>query len=160
MKTSFCCIASSRQLSLSYIVSGERYEYAKKLKSAVIQLQTVGLALGKLEMEKRAAIDMENYDKAKLTIESMNKTSSFSLTLGLMLIPYANGATLFTKLDVKEADWHIRLDEESSKLKNYDHSLRQAPMATSPIWTKGQQRDFPAEDHRGTSWSEQHYKCR
>ena len=27
-----------------------------------------------------------------------------------------NGARLFTKLDVKEAYWHIRLDEESSKL--------------------------------------------
>ncbi|XP_068203102.1 centrosomal protein of 104 kDa [Palaemon carinicauda] len=44
----------------------ERYEYANKLKDAVTQLQKAGERLGKYEIEKRHAIENENFDRAKL----------------------------------------------------------------------------------------------
>ncbi|XP_053379398.1 centrosomal protein of 104 kDa-like isoform X2 [Mercenaria mercenaria] len=44
----------------------ERYEYAKKLKHTIGELQKVGEKLGKYEVEKRQAVENEDYDKAKL----------------------------------------------------------------------------------------------
>ncbi|XP_069990312.1 centrosomal protein of 104 kDa isoform X3 [Penaeus vannamei] len=44
----------------------QRYEYANKLKSAVTQLRAAGERLGKYELEKRHAIENENFDRAKL----------------------------------------------------------------------------------------------
>ncbi|XP_064642037.1 centrosomal protein of 104 kDa-like isoform X2 [Lineus longissimus] len=44
----------------------ERYDYAKKLKTAITELQKVGERLGKYEVEKRQAVENEDYDKAKL----------------------------------------------------------------------------------------------
>ena len=44
----------------------ERYEYANKIKATVPLLRTAGERLGKYEIEKRHAIDNENFERAKL----------------------------------------------------------------------------------------------
>lgn len=43
----------------------ERYDFAKKLKQAIADLQKVGERLGRYEVEKRCAIEKEDYDLAK-----------------------------------------------------------------------------------------------
>ena len=48
------------------IIVEERYDYAKKLKLTISELQKVGEKLGKYEAEKRQAVENEDYDKAKL----------------------------------------------------------------------------------------------
>ncbi|KAK8741396.1 hypothetical protein OTU49_002199 [Cherax quadricarinatus] len=50
-------------------VREKRYEYANKLAAAVSQLRTAGERLGKYEIEKRHAIDTENYERAKIKKE-------------------------------------------------------------------------------------------
>lgn len=47
-------------------VMQERYDYAKRLKQGIVELQKVGERLGKYEVEKRQAVEAEDYDKAKL----------------------------------------------------------------------------------------------
>ena len=49
-----------------------------------------------------------------------------------------NKAKLFSKLDVKEAYWHVRLDEVSSKLTTMITPFGRFRWA-SPIWSEGQQ---------------------
>ena len=44
------------------------------------------------------------------------KRERYRLTTFDDVLPNLNQAKLFTKMDVKEAFWHVRLDEESSKL--------------------------------------------
>lgn len=51
----------------------ERFDYAKKLKSAITELQKVGEKLGKYEVEKRQAVENEDYDKAKLKKVQMDE---------------------------------------------------------------------------------------
>ncbi|KAK3104885.1 hypothetical protein FSP39_012411 [Pinctada imbricata] len=51
----------------------ERFDYAKKLKNAISELQKVGEKLGKFEVEKRQAIENEDYDKAKLKKVQMDE---------------------------------------------------------------------------------------
>lgn len=51
----------------------ERYEYAKKLKHTIQELQKVGEKLGKYEVEKRQAVENEDYDKAKLKKAQMDE---------------------------------------------------------------------------------------
>lgn len=51
----------------------ERYEYAKKLKHTISELQKVGEKLGKYEVEKRQAVENEDYDKAKLKKVQMDE---------------------------------------------------------------------------------------
>ncbi|XP_044092930.1 centrosomal protein of 104 kDa isoform X3 [Neovison vison] len=46
-------------------VQKERYDYAKKLKQAIADLQKVGERLGRFEVEKRCAVEREDYDLAK-----------------------------------------------------------------------------------------------
>lgn len=46
-------------------VRAEQYEYAKKLKQAIADLQKVGERLGRYEVEKRCAVDKEDYDLAQ-----------------------------------------------------------------------------------------------
>ncbi|XP_078281317.1 centrosomal protein of 104 kDa-like isoform X5 [Rhinoraja longicauda] len=46
-------------------VKHERYDFAKKLKQAIADLQKVGERLGCYEVEKRCAIEKEDYDLAK-----------------------------------------------------------------------------------------------
>ncbi|ELT95484.1 hypothetical protein CAPTEDRAFT_170133 [Capitella teleta] len=54
-------------------VLDEKYDYAKKLKSAIQDLQKVGEKLGKYEVEKRQAVENEDYDKAKLKKVQMDE---------------------------------------------------------------------------------------
>uniref|UniRef100_A0A1B6L5S4 UVR domain-containing protein n=1 Tax=Graphocephala atropunctata TaxID=36148 RepID=A0A1B6L5S4_9HEMI len=46
-------------------VQDERFEYARKLKSAMVELRAAGERLGKLEIGKKQAIIHEDYSKAK-----------------------------------------------------------------------------------------------
>ncbi|XP_069775157.1 centrosomal protein of 104 kDa isoform X2 [Narcine bancroftii] len=46
-------------------VKHEHYDFAKKLKQAIADLQKVGECLGRYEVEKRCAIEKEDYDLAK-----------------------------------------------------------------------------------------------
>jgi len=46
-------------------VTTERFEYAKKIKSAIGELREAGLILGSLEMEKQIYADTGQYDEAK-----------------------------------------------------------------------------------------------
>ncbi|XP_010120216.1 PREDICTED: centrosomal protein of 104 kDa [Chlamydotis macqueenii] len=52
-------------------VHHERYDYAKKLKQAIADLQKVGERLGRYEVEKRYAVEKEDYDLAKKKKEQM-----------------------------------------------------------------------------------------
>ncbi|CAG9766448.1 unnamed protein product [Ceutorhynchus assimilis] len=45
-------------------VINERFEYAIKLKNAMLKLRTAGEKLGKYELEKRHAIELEDYERA------------------------------------------------------------------------------------------------
>ncbi|XP_036918002.1 centrosomal protein of 104 kDa [Sturnira hondurensis] len=46
-------------------VQQERYDFAKRLKQAIADLQKVGERLGRYEVEKRRAVEREDYDLAK-----------------------------------------------------------------------------------------------
>ncbi|XP_049826748.1 centrosomal protein of 104 kDa isoform X2 [Aethina tumida] len=46
-------------------VISERFEYARKLKHAMLSLKTAGEKLGKYELEKRHAIEKEDYERAR-----------------------------------------------------------------------------------------------
>lgn len=46
-------------------VEEERFEYASKLKVAMENLRKAGERLGKYELEKKYAIALEDYDRAK-----------------------------------------------------------------------------------------------
>ncbi|XP_009868127.1 PREDICTED: centrosomal protein of 104 kDa [Apaloderma vittatum] len=52
-------------------VHHECYDYAKKLKQAIADLQKVGECLGRYEVEKRYAIEKEDYDLAEVKKQQM-----------------------------------------------------------------------------------------
>ncbi|OXB78116.1 UNVERIFIED_CONTAM: hypothetical protein H355_007258 [Colinus virginianus] len=52
-------------------VHQEHYDYAKKLKQAIADLQKVGERLGRYEVEKRCAVEKEDYDLAKKKKQQM-----------------------------------------------------------------------------------------
>ncbi|XP_068096589.1 centrosomal protein of 104 kDa isoform X1 [Hyperolius riggenbachi] len=54
-------------------VRQERYDYAKKLKQAIADLQKVGERLGRYEVEKRCAVEKEDYDLAKQKKQQMEE---------------------------------------------------------------------------------------
>ncbi|KAK2105748.1 hypothetical protein P7K49_015262 [Saguinus oedipus] len=54
-------------------VQKERYDYAKKLKQAIADLQKVGECLGRYEVEKRCAVEKEDYDLAKEKKQQMEQ---------------------------------------------------------------------------------------
>lgn len=47
------------------IFQDERFEYARKLKVSIEKLREAGEKLGKYDLEKRHAIDMEDYERAR-----------------------------------------------------------------------------------------------
>uniref|UniRef100_A0ABI8ANC5 TOG domain-containing protein n=1 Tax=Felis catus TaxID=9685 RepID=A0ABI8ANC5_FELCA len=57
-------------------VQKERYDYAKKLKQAIADLQKVGERLGRYEVEKRCAVEKEDYDRAKEKQQQMERFRS------------------------------------------------------------------------------------
>ncbi|XP_056400330.1 centrosomal protein of 104 kDa [Hyla sarda] len=54
-------------------VQHEHYDYAKKLKQAIADLQKVGERLGRYEVEKRCAVEKEDYDLAKQKKQQMEE---------------------------------------------------------------------------------------
>ncbi|XP_053546383.1 LOW QUALITY PROTEIN: centrosomal protein of 104 kDa [Bombina bombina] len=54
-------------------VRHEQYDYAKKLKQAIADLQKVGERLGRYEVEKRCAVEKEDYDLAKQKKQQMEE---------------------------------------------------------------------------------------
>ncbi|XP_066463391.1 centrosomal protein of 104 kDa isoform X2 [Eleutherodactylus coqui] len=54
-------------------VHHENYDYAKKLKQAIVDLQKVGERLGRYEVEKRCAVEKEDYDTAKQKKQQMEE---------------------------------------------------------------------------------------
>lgn len=46
------------------IFLGERFEYARKLKQGMETLRSAGEKLGKYDLEKKHAIELEDYEKA------------------------------------------------------------------------------------------------
>ncbi|NWU93815.1 CE104 protein, partial [Upupa epops] len=52
-------------------VCHEHYDYAKKLKQAIADLEKVGERLGRYEVEKRCAVEKEDYDLAKQKKQQM-----------------------------------------------------------------------------------------
>ncbi|KAF5298712.1 hypothetical protein FQA39_LY11722 [Lamprigera yunnana] len=58
-------IIREMELKKHLAVLGERFEYARKLKQTVEKLRVAGERLGKYDLEKRHAIEMEDYEKAK-----------------------------------------------------------------------------------------------
>ncbi len=51
----------------------ERFELAKKIKQAILDLQKVGERLGKYEVEKRRALENEDFDLAQQKKEQMEE---------------------------------------------------------------------------------------
>lgn len=51
----------------------ERFEYARKLKQAMESLRAVGEKLGKYELEKRHAIELEDYERARQKKNQMDE---------------------------------------------------------------------------------------
>ncbi|XP_017773624.1 PREDICTED: centrosomal protein of 104 kDa isoform X2 [Nicrophorus vespilloides] len=57
-------IIREMELKKHVAVINERFEYARKLKQAMEQLKEAGGKLGKYELEKRHAIELEDYERA------------------------------------------------------------------------------------------------
>lgn len=55
----------SQDHSFLYIFIDERFEYARKLKTAITKLHQAGEKLGKMETAKKQAVQQEDYSKAK-----------------------------------------------------------------------------------------------
>lgn len=51
----------------------ERFEYARKLKHAMESLRVAGERLGKYELEKRHAIELEDYERARQKKNQMDE---------------------------------------------------------------------------------------
>ncbi|KAF7267295.1 hypothetical protein GWI33_019484 [Rhynchophorus ferrugineus] len=69
-------------------VINERFEYARKLKQAMLTLRTAGEKLGKYELEKRHAIELEDYEKAmhkKNQIEQFRRETFQELSIDELL---------------------------------------------------------------------------
>ena len=58
-----------------------------------------------------------------------------------------NGAKLFTKLDVKEAYWYVRLDDKSSQLTTMITPFGRSRWLRLPIWTESFKRNFSTKDN-------------
>lgn len=55
------------------VFSDERFEYARKLKHAMESLRVAGEKLGKYELEKRHAIELEDYERARQKKNQMDE---------------------------------------------------------------------------------------
>ncbi|XP_043197628.1 centrosomal protein of 104 kDa-like [Amphibalanus amphitrite] len=75
MYTDYEAVKWMRKLEARKAVAAkhERFDYAQNCKDAVELLQKAGLRLGKYEIEKRLAIEEENYDKAKQKKEHIDE---------------------------------------------------------------------------------------
>ena len=53
--------------------SDEKFDEAKRLKQAITELQKIGERLARYDIEKRQAIDEEDYEKAKIKKQQMQQ---------------------------------------------------------------------------------------
>ena len=61
------------------------------------------------------------------------------------VLPKLKKAKVFSKLDVKEAYWHVRLNEKSSKLTTMTNHIWSVPLEKTSFWIQGLNRDFPTQ---------------
>ncbi|XP_030760199.1 centrosomal protein of 104 kDa [Sitophilus oryzae] len=115
-------------------VINERFEYARKLKHAMLMLRSAGEKLGKYELEKRHAIEMEDYERAmrkKNQIEQFRKETFQELAIEELL--ETSGACPKNDECLEEPDNNkhllspiiMRSDRRSSS-PNQTHMLQQA----------------------------------
>jgi len=56
-----------------FIIKAEKYDEAKRLKQAISELYKIGERLARYDIEKRQAIEEEDYEKAKLKKQQMQE---------------------------------------------------------------------------------------
>ncbi|EDV23945.1 uncharacterized protein TRIADDRAFT_57690 [Trichoplax adhaerens] len=98
-------------------VLAERYEYAKKLKYAISELQKAADRLGRYEMEKRRAIEIEDYDSAKakkITMDEYRLQVYRELNLRELLELQPNRTTDRSMLD------NVMKESSEAKTQNQD----------------------------------------
>uniref|UniRef100_A0A8B9FXM6 Centrosomal protein of 104 kDa n=1 Tax=Amazona collaria TaxID=241587 RepID=A0A8B9FXM6_9PSIT len=101
-------------------VHHERYDYAKKLKQAIADLQKVGERLGRYEVEKRCAVEKEDYDLAKKKKQQME---AYRLKVYQQLELH----------DLLDAELMIRKPSELAlEPMTYTDNLQRAKVAASP----------------------------
>uniref|UniRef100_A0A672V7P5 Centrosomal protein of 104 kDa n=1 Tax=Strigops habroptila TaxID=2489341 RepID=A0A672V7P5_STRHB len=101
-------------------VHHERYDYAKKLKQAIADLQKVGERLGRYEVEKRCAVEKEDYDLAKKKKQQME---AYRLKVYQQLELH----------DLLDAELLIRKPSElPSEPMTYTDNLQRTKVANSP----------------------------
>ncbi|XP_031343971.1 centrosomal protein of 104 kDa isoform X2 [Photinus pyralis] len=104
------------ELKKHLAVLGERYEYARKLKQTIERLRIVGERLGKYDLEKRHAIEMEDYERArhkKKQMEEFRQEAYANLFVEQLL--EANGVCLQNDECVDEDSSHRNVMSPTSK---------------------------------------------
>ncbi|XP_066262191.1 centrosomal protein of 104 kDa isoform X2 [Euwallacea similis] len=139
-------------------VINERFEYARKLKHAMLTLRTAGEKMGKYELEKRHAIELEDYEKAnhkKMQLEQFR--NEIFQQLGVEDLLEANGPCskndecIDTNLENKNLlspTMNIRNDRRSSSpnqmsplhMSRYQSPKTGSPCTGSPILSRGSLR--------------------
>lgn len=120
----------------------ERFDYAKKLKTAILDLQKVGEKLGKYEVEKRQAVENEDYDKAKLKkvqMEEYRLQIYHDLNLGDLLETTGSRHPHYIDLEPIRQPTPPRLTQLSPR----------TPPRTPPPRTPYDERPLPAMKSKG-----------
>ncbi|KAL1513775.1 hypothetical protein ABEB36_003140 [Hypothenemus hampei] len=129
-------------------VINERFEYARKLKHAMLTLKITGEKLGKYELEKRHAIEHEDYEKAclkKTQIEQLKKEVFEDFNIEELLehngICRKNDENMDTSIENKNllSPTIFKTDRRSSSPSNqtaslYMPALHQSPKTGSPCF--------------------------
>ncbi|TGZ59084.1 hypothetical protein CRM22_009262 [Opisthorchis felineus] len=118
----------------------ERFDRAQKIRDSIGMLQQVGERLGRLNLEKQEAIEVENYERAKLKkyqIDELRSTMFEDLDLMNLL------ADIPSEADFSEPQFHydagrpahVRLSTLDAVInpskENLDHSIRHSDVKTS-----------------------------
>ncbi|KRT86104.1 hypothetical protein AMK59_820 [Oryctes borbonicus] len=70
-------IIKDMEIKKHLAVLNERFEYARKLKQAMECLREAGEKLGKYELEKKHAIEMEDYERARHKKNQMDEYRAY-----------------------------------------------------------------------------------
>ncbi|XP_066143045.1 centrosomal protein of 104 kDa isoform X2 [Euwallacea fornicatus] len=139
-------------------VINERFEYARKLKHAMLTLRTAGEKMGKYELEKRHAIELEDYEKAnhkKMQLEQFR--NEIFQQLGVEELLEANGPcskndecidTNPENKNLLSPTMNIRNDRRSSSpnqmsplhMSRYQSPRTGSPCTGSPVLNRGSLR--------------------
>lgn len=104
-------------------VQQERYDYAKKLTAVISDLYKVGERLGRYEVEKKKAVEMENYD---LAMEKKRQSDEFRLYV-------------YKQLDIQE------LLELDGRLSHEHKPINMTPPPLPPIATDHSRQPPPPQ---------------